>query len=384
MFDTMRAAAPRSGVPSGTAAAAGVAGAGVAAGDGGATGAVAGALTGVVAAGAGDVPAPGEYPEKNSRQLSLTEVGSERNCSNISSTSHALGPAMGEAESSATSDDSIGDAGAPCQWAGGFGPVDSATVLRIVTWNVNSLKARLPRVEQWLSENAPEVICLQETKMKDEAFPAEVFEAMGYQTAHHGQGQWNGVAILSKVGLTDVVAGWDDDGPEDTDARILWATCGGVRVASVYVPNGRALDDPHYTYKLGWLDRLRATLDRREDPTVDLAVCGDYNICPDDRDVWSPEAWVGNTHVSEPERTKLRALEAWGLEDVYRRHHSEGGLYSFWDYRGGDFHQGRGLRIDLIMTTASLAARCTDARVDRDARKGEKPSDHAPVIAQFD
>lgn len=263
-------------------------------------------------------------------------------------------------------------------------PIDSATVLRIVTWNVNSLKARLPRVEQWLSENGPEVICLQETKMKDSAFPAEVFNAMGYETAHHGQGQWNGVAILSKVGLEDVVAGWDDDGPEDTDARILWATCGGVRVASAYVPNGRALDDPHYTYKLGWLERLRQTLLRREDPSSELAVCGDFNICPDDRDVWSPEAWVGNTHVSEPEREALRALEAWGLEDVYRRHHEEGGLYSFWDYRGGDFHQGRGLRIDLIMATASLSARSVDARVDRDARKGEKPSDHAPVIAQFD
>ena len=291
---------------------------------------------------------------------------------------------MGEAESSATSVDSIGDAGALCQWAGTPRPIDSTSVLRIVTWNVNSLKARLPRVEQWLLENGPEVICLQETKMKDQAFPAEVFTAMGYETAHHGQGQWNGVAILSKVGLDDVVAGWDDDGPEDTDARILWATCGGVRVASVYVPNGRALDDPHYTYKLGWLERLRGTLDRRENPAADLAVCGDFNICPDDRDVWSPEAWVGNTHVSEPERQALRSLEVWGLEDVYRRHHEEGGLYSFWDYRGGDFHQGRGLRIDLIMATPSLAARCTEARIDRDARKGEKPSDHAPVIAQFD
>ncbi len=179
------------------------------------------------------------------------------------------------------------------------GPVDSVTVLRIVTWNVNSLKARLPRVEQWLAENGPEVVCLQETKMKDEAFPGEVFEALGYESAHHGQGQWNGVAILSKVGLTDVVAGWDDDGPEDGDARIIWATCGDVRVSSVYVPNGRSLDDPHYTYKLGWLERLRATLERREDRASDLAVCGDFNICPDDRDVWSPEAWIGNTHVSE-------------------------------------------------------------------------------------
>lgn len=256
-------------------------------------------------------------------------------------------------------------------------------VLRIVTWNVNSLKARLPRVEEWLAANSPEIVCLQETKMADGAFPAGVFEALGYEAVHHGQGQWNGVAILSKVGLADVVAGWDDDGPVDTDARVLWATCGEVRVASVYVPNGRALDDPHYVYKLGWLERLRATLERREDPAGQVAVCGDYNICPDDRDVWSPEAWVGNTHVSVPERDALRAIEGWGLEDVFRRHHDEGGLYSFWDYRGGDFHQGRGLRIDLILATASLAARSTDAVVDRNARKGQKPSDHAPVIATF-
>ena len=379
----MRAAAPRNGVPWGTASATagGVAGAAA----GGAEGAVATGAVGAAGAGvAAADPVPGEYPAKNSRQLSLTDEGSVRNCSNISSTSHALGPAMGEAESSATLIDSIAGAGGRWQWPPTSRPIDSATVLRIVTWNVNSLKARLPRVEQWLSENGPEVICLQETKMKDSAFPAEVFNAMGYETAHHGQGQWNGVAILSKVGLEDVVAGWDDDGPEDTDARILWATCGGVRVASSYVPNGRALDDPHYTYKLGWLERLRQTLLRREDAGSELAVCGDFNICPDDRDVWSPEAWVGNTHVSEPEREALRSLEAWGLEDVYRRHHDEGGLYSFWDYRGGDFHQGRGLRIDLIMATASLAARSVDARVDRDARKGEKPSDHAPVIAQFD
>lgn len=252
-----------------------------------------------------------------------------------------------------------------------------------MTWNVNSLKARLPRVEQWLAENSPEVVCLQETKMKDEAFPHEVFTSLGYESVHHGQGQWNGVAILSKVGIGDVVAGWDDDGPLDGDARIIWATCDGIRVASAYVPNGRALDDPHYTYKLAWLERLRATLERREDPAKPLAICGDYNICPDDRDVWSPEVWAGNTHVSEPERVALRNLEAWGLEDVFRRHHEEGGLYSFWDYRGGDFHQGRGLRIDLIMATPVLAERSLGASVDRNARKGEKPSDHAPVIAEF-
>jgi exodeoxyribonuclease-3 len=257
-------------------------------------------------------------------------------------------------------------------------------MLRLVTWNVNSLKARLPRVQEWLTENAPDVVCLQETKMKDEAFPAEVFREMGYESAHHGQGQWNGVAILSKVGIDDVVAGWDDGGPEDGDARLIWATCGGVRVASAYVPNGRALDNDHYTYKLGWLERLRATLDRREDAGSPLAVCGDYNIAPEDRDVWDPAHFAGLTHTSEPERAALRSLEAWGMEDVYRRFHDEAGLFSWWDYRGGDFHQGRGMRIDLILATPSLARRATGSFVDRDARKGEKPSDHAPVVADFD
>ena len=255
-------------------------------------------------------------------------------------------------------------------------------MLRLVTWNVNSLKARLPRVTEWLDAQRPEIVCLQETKMADAAFPHEVFEAMGYRTAHHGQGQWNGVAILSSVGLDEVVAGWDDDGPDDPEARLLWATCAGIRVASAYVPNGRALDNDHYTYKLGWLARLRATLDRREDATAPLAVCGDYNIAPTDLDVWDPAAFEGATHVSQPERDALAALETWGLEDLFRRHVSEQ-VFSWWDYRGGSFHKGHGMRIDLIMGTESLAARSVGARVDRDARKGEKPSDHAPVIVEL-
>ena len=255
-------------------------------------------------------------------------------------------------------------------------------MLRLVTWNVNSLKARLPRVTEWLEAERPEIVCLQETKMKDDAFPHEVFEAMGYESAHHGQGQWNGVAILSSVGLDDVVAGWDDDGPEDSDARLVWATCAGIRVASAYVPNGRALDDDHYTYKLAWLARLRATLDRREDPSAELAVCGDYNIAPTDLDVWDVSAFEGATHVSQPERDALVSLEAWGLEDLFRRH-VDGQVFSWWDYRGGSFHKGHGMRIDLIMGTESLARRSVGARVDRDARKGEKPSDHAPVIVEL-
>ena len=255
--------------------------------------------------------------------------------------------------------------------------------MRLATWNVNSLKARLPRVEEWLAQFEPDVVCLQETKMADTAFPDLTFREMGYECAHHGEGRWNGVAVLSRIGLEDVRSGWDDGGEDDPQARLLWATCGGVRVASAYVPNGRSLDDDHYTYKLRWLDRLRAALDDREDAAADIAVCGDYNIAPDDRDVWEPGAFDGATHVSDAERARLAELEEWGLEDVFRRHHGVGGLFSWWDYRAGDFHQGRGMRIDLVLASASLAERSELALIDRNARKGKSPSDHAPVVVDF-
>jgi exodeoxyribonuclease-3 len=255
--------------------------------------------------------------------------------------------------------------------------------MRIATWNVNSVRQRLPRLLPWLDERRPDVVCLQETKLSDSAFPTMAFSALGYDSAHVGQGQWNGVAILSKVGLSDVRAGWDDDGEDDADARLLWATCGGVRVASAYVPNGRSLDDDHYTYKLRWLERLRSALDAHEDAGTQLAVCGDYNIAPDDRDVWNPAAFEGATHTSEPERAALARLEEWGLEDVFRRHHDVGGLFSWWDYRGGDFHQGRGMRIDLVLATPTLAERSAMVVIDRNARKGKQPSDHAPVVVDF-
>ena len=255
---------------------------------------------------------------------------------------------------------------------------------RFVTWNVNSLRARLDRVEQWLATVQPDVVCLQETKLADDAFPALTFAALGYESAHHGFNQWNGVAILSKVGIDDVVAGFDDGGDPDPDARIVWATCGGVRVASAYVPNGRSLTDDHYRYKLAWLDRLRAELDRAHDPTDDLIVAGDFNIAPDDRDVYDPAAFEGATHVSDAERARLAALEAWGLTDVFRRHYDAGGLFSWWDYRAGNFHKGKGMRIDLVMATEGLAERSVAALVDRNARKGKQPSDHAPVVVDFE
>lgn len=255
--------------------------------------------------------------------------------------------------------------------------------VRIVTWNVNSLGARIGRVESWIADFRPDVICLQETKLADDAFPALTFHALGYESVHHGQGQWNGVAILSRVGIADPHAGFVDDDEPDPEARLLWATCGGVRVASCYVPNGRSLDHEHYRYKLRWLDRLRRSLDTC-DPASDVCITGDFNIAPEDRDVWDPATFVGGTHVSEPEREALGRITAWGLSDVFRARYADSGLYSWWDYRGGSFHKRQGLRIDLVLASAPLAARCTYSLIDRGARKGETPSDHAPVIADFD
>ncbi len=254
----------------------------------------------------------------------------------------------------------------------------------IATWNVNSLNARMPRVEEWIQQVQPDVLCMQETKMSDAQFPAMAFAAMGYESVHHGQGRWNGVAILSKVGLEDPIAGFEDGADADPDARIVWATCGGVRVASVYVPNGRELGHDHYYYKLAWLKRLRAHLDAHHSPDELLVILGDWNIAPDDRDVWSPKAFKGSTHVSEPERQALAELKEWGLVDVFRERYDAGGLFSYWDYRAGDFHQRRGMRIDYLLASRALAEHSVSDLIDRNARKGTKPSDHAPVLGLFD
>jgi exodeoxyribonuclease III len=253
--------------------------------------------------------------------------------------------------------------------------------MRLVTWNVNSLTARLPRVTAWMEEHNPDVLCLQETKQADVKFPFDVFTAMGYQSAHHGDGRWNGVALLSRVGLDDVVRGFDDPATEH-GCRIIAATCDGVRVHSVYVPNGRSLDNEFYVFKLEWLAQLRRRLDEACRPGQSVAVGGDFNVAPDDGDVWDPAQFVGLTHVSEPERAALAQVAAWGLEDVFRRFNPPG-TFSWWDYRGGDFHEGRGVRMDLMLLSADLAERATAAFVDRDARKGEKPSDHAPVVVDL-
>jgi exodeoxyribonuclease-3 len=256
--------------------------------------------------------------------------------------------------------------------------------MRIATWNVNSLKARLGRVEEWLAYASPDVLCLQETKLADSTFPHLAFSALGYQSAHHGDGRWNGVAIVSRVGLDDVVTGFADGLEVDTDTRLITATCAGVKVSSVYVPNGRSLEDDHYRYKLCWLAKLREHLGRVSSPDAEVIVCGDYNVAPTDDDVWDVAAFAGGTHVSAPERAALASLCEWGLEDVFRRVWPEPGLYTYWDYRGGDFHQHRGMRIDLLLASAPLASRVRWALVDRNARKGKQPSDHAPVFVDID
>ena len=259
-----------------------------------------------------------------------------------------------------------------------FGPV------LIATWNVNSLNARMPRVEEWLAAVQPDVLCMQETKMTDAQFPALEFSGMGYESVHHGQGRWNGVAILSKVGLEDVVYGFDDGRDPDPDARVVWATCGGVRVVSVYVPNGRELTDPHYEYKLDWLGRLRNHLDAHHTPDEYLVVLGDWNVIPTDDDVWSPAAFDGATHVSQPERDAIEHVKDWGLVDTLRERYPEPGIYSYWDYRNLDFPKGRGIRIDYLLSSRALAERCSLDLIDRNGRKGEKPSDHTPVMAVYD
>ena len=256
--------------------------------------------------------------------------------------------------------------------------------MRLATWNVNSLPVRLPRVLEWLAATRPDVLCLQETKVADAAFPHAELAELGYATACHGLGRWNGVAILSAVGMEDVIAGFPGEpGFPDPEARAMAATCGGMRVWSVYVPNGRALDDPHLAYKLSWLGGLRAALVPELAEHARLAVCGDFNVAPTDADVWDPAAFVGSTHVSAPERAAIAALRDEGLVDVTARALKGDHPFTYWDYRAGNFHKGLGMRIDLVLLSGLLAAHVDDAYVDREARKGKLPSDHAPVVVDL-
>jgi exodeoxyribonuclease III len=263
--------------------------------------------------------------------------------------------------------------------------VNTVTSVRISTWNVNSLKQRLPRLVPWLDERRPDVACLQETKLADEVFRdllGDELAARGYDVAVHGEATWNGVAILSRVGLDDVVAGLPDaPGFPHPESRAVSATCGGIRVMSVYVPNGRVPGSKHYEYKLAWLASLRDAVAAGPESKV---VCGDMNIAPTDDDVFDPAAYVGQTHVTPPERKALAELQKLGLRDVVRERWPGERIFTYWDYRAGMFHRDLGMRIDLVLASASVADRVRAAWVDRQARKGSGPSDHAPVVVDLD
>ncbi len=258
-------------------------------------------------------------------------------------------------------------------------------VVRIATWNVNSVSARLPRLLDWLCANGPDVVCLQETKVDDAAFPAAAVDEAGYEVAAHGNGRWNGVALLSRIGLQEVRRGFTGEPgfpePGMLQARAISATCGGVRLWSVYVPNGRAVDDPHYAYKLDWLEALGRALR----PEVDgrLAVCGDFNVAPSDADVWDRTVFEGSTHVTQAERAAIARLQELGLVDVFPEAQKGPHPFTYWDYRAGMFPKNMGMRIDLVLASAELARSVRLAYVDREARKGKGPSDHAPVVVDL-
>ncbi|WP_326833937.1 exodeoxyribonuclease III [Amycolatopsis rhabdoformis] len=257
--------------------------------------------------------------------------------------------------------------------------------MRIATWNVNSIVPRLPRVLDWLEHSAPDVLCLQELKNTTEAFPADEVKALGYEVAAYGLGRWNGVAIVSRVGLDNVVRGLTGEPQFDgaTEARAVGATCGGVRVWSVYVPNGREPDNPHYAYKLEWLEALRTTV-AAELADTPFAVLGDFNVAPTDADVWDRSLFDGSTHVTEPERAALARLRDLGLTDVFPRPLKYDHPFTYWDYRAGNFPNNRGMRIDLVYANTPFAGAVRDSYVDREARKGKGPSDHAPIVVDLD
>ncbi|HEX6246103.1 MAG TPA: exodeoxyribonuclease III [Polyangiales bacterium] len=254
--------------------------------------------------------------------------------------------------------------------------------MMVASWNVNSINARRERLLRWLADKQPDVLCLQELKGVDEGFPSSDVYELGYHSAIYGQRTYNGVAILAKSPLEDVRRGFDD-GVADAEARFLSARVNDVRVLCCYVPNGQEISSDKYSYKLRWLDRLLAYLERHHTPAEPLVLCGDFNIAPEDIDVYAPDAWRESVLFHAAVREKWRLLLQWGLVDTFRKHVSDPGKYSWWDYRMLSFPKGRGLRIDHVLATAPLAARCSAAAIDREERKGKQPSDHAPVSAVF-
>ncbi len=267
--------------------------------------------------------------------------------------------------------------------------------MRVATWNVNSLKARLGKVTWWLERAKPDVLLLQETKLADGDTPMDVFQEAGYELVHHGEGRWNGVAIASRSGIEGVVTNFDEplrppaadasDVEPFAEARMISAVCGGIRIVSVYAPNGRVVGSDFYHAKLTWFDRLARWLEEAVDPEDALIVGGDFNIAAADVDVWNPQACHGGTHVSTPERQVFVRLCRWGLVDAYRLHHPEAGRYTWWDYRAGHFHKNFGMRIDHLLVTEPLRERTLWAEIDREARKGKPvPSDHAPLVIDID
>ena len=253
--------------------------------------------------------------------------------------------------------------------------------MKIATWNINSVRAREARLVAWLAKAGPDVICLQETKTEDAGFPASALSAAGYHVALFGQKSYNGVAIASKRGPLEAVERGLGDGEPDDEARVIAATVAGIRIVCCYVPNGQDLGTDKYVYKLAWYRRLRGYLDRTANADTPLVVCGDFNVTRDDLDVWSREAWTGKIHCSPPERDALSDVLAFGLDDLFRMHAPDGKIYSWWDYRGVSFFKNQGLRIDYLFATEPVAKRCTACTIDRDARKGQDASDHAPVTA---
>ncbi len=254
-------------------------------------------------------------------------------------------------------------------------------MLTVATWNINSIRTRLPRLLAWLERRQPSVVCLQEIKVVNEDFPSEPISQLGYQCHVRGQKAYNGVAILSRLPVSDVVQALPGDAA-DAESRFLAASIGGTRIINIYAPNGQTVGCDKYVYKLDWYCRLRSYLDAQS-AQAEVLLCGDFNVAPEDRDVWDPEKWRGQILFSDSEKAALTRIVEWGFTDALRMLHPEGGLYTWWDYRAGAFHRGWGMRIDHILVSAPLAQRCTAVEIDREERKGDKPSDHAPVIATF-